>query len=230
MVPIEITAFGLLAVCVILLAVVLAVQLLLPRPAPPRPGPDAARIGRGGDRGDLRLGHDADAVELLRRTDGAAQTQGRRRAMGRVEHQQGPIDAKAQGTLHPSRLRLPAVCRPIVASLLESTLASPAALEPGPHPPREHRSPPVEAVERDQEEKSFLARLVQQIVVVDMKRKSRPPAPGPCHRDIRARLERGPPQEPMPQKGDLPRNRRARVETRHRHDHIAKHLRGILPR
>jgi SAM-dependent methyltransferase len=34
MVPIEITAFGLLAVCVILLAVVLAFQLLLPRPAP----------------------------------------------------------------------------------------------------------------------------------------------------------------------------------------------------
>jgi hypothetical protein len=32
MVPIEITAFGLLAVCVILLAVVLAVQLLFPRP------------------------------------------------------------------------------------------------------------------------------------------------------------------------------------------------------
>ena len=30
MVPIEITAFGLLAVCVILLAVVLAIQLLLP--------------------------------------------------------------------------------------------------------------------------------------------------------------------------------------------------------
>jgi hypothetical protein len=34
MVPVEITAFGLLAVCVILLAVVLAVQSLLPRPAP----------------------------------------------------------------------------------------------------------------------------------------------------------------------------------------------------
>jgi hypothetical protein len=33
-VPIEITAFGLLAVCVILLAVVLAVQFLLPRPTP----------------------------------------------------------------------------------------------------------------------------------------------------------------------------------------------------
>jgi hypothetical protein len=33
MVPIEITAFGLLAICVILLAVVLAVQFLLPQPA-----------------------------------------------------------------------------------------------------------------------------------------------------------------------------------------------------
>ena len=40
MVPIEITAFALLAVCVILLAIVVAVQ---PRhqPAPPRAGPDA---------------------------------------------------------------------------------------------------------------------------------------------------------------------------------------------
>jgi len=34
MVPIEITAFGLLAVCVIVLAIVLALQLWLPRPAP----------------------------------------------------------------------------------------------------------------------------------------------------------------------------------------------------
>jgi len=34
MVPIEITAFGLLAVCVILLAIVLGVQFLLPQPAP----------------------------------------------------------------------------------------------------------------------------------------------------------------------------------------------------
>ncbi len=34
MVPVEITAFGLLAVCVILLAAVLAVQLLVTRPVP----------------------------------------------------------------------------------------------------------------------------------------------------------------------------------------------------
>ena len=34
MVPIEITAFGLLAICVILLTVVLAVQFLLPQPTP----------------------------------------------------------------------------------------------------------------------------------------------------------------------------------------------------
>ncbi len=34
MVPIEITAFGLLAVCLILVAVVQAVQLLFPRPVP----------------------------------------------------------------------------------------------------------------------------------------------------------------------------------------------------
>ena len=39
MVPIEITAFGLLAVCVILLAAVLAVQLLLTRPVPCPGGP-----------------------------------------------------------------------------------------------------------------------------------------------------------------------------------------------
>ena len=105
--------------------------------------------------------------------------------MGRVGHQQGPIDAKAQRDLVDHGSGSPAVCRPIVASLLESTLASPAALEPGPHPLVNIGPPAVEAVERDQEEKSFLARLVQQIVVVDMKRKSRPPAPGPCHRDIR---------------------------------------------
>ena len=38
MVPVEVTAFGLLALCAILLAVVLAVQLL------PRPLPSAARV------------------------------------------------------------------------------------------------------------------------------------------------------------------------------------------
>src|SRR6185369_2471092 len=43
---------------------------------------------------------------LLRRTDGAAQTQGRRCAMGTVEHQHGPIDAKAQRDLGPSRRQL----------------------------------------------------------------------------------------------------------------------------
>ena len=39
MVPIEITAFGLLAVCVILLAVVLALQLLSLGRLPPPRGP-----------------------------------------------------------------------------------------------------------------------------------------------------------------------------------------------
>jgi hypothetical protein len=95
--------------------------------------------------------------------------------MGEWNTSMGRSTRKRKGTLVHHRSGSPAVCRPIVASLFESTLAR--------APERSHLNlillvnvdpPQVEAVERDQEENGILARLVQQIVVVDMKHKSRP--------------------------------------------------------